>query len=269
MGAFAMGLLGISFWEYRARRISSTDEVVRGLRMRLMGTMPAPLSGRRLANLKTGEKEDPSRSRMIESIDATRTTLLHVSRAKSLRIVMVTSALKGEGKTTLSGHLGTSLARAGRRTMLIDCDFRRPSVHRLFDIPSGPGVCEVLRGEADLFDVIRPTPAGDLNVIPAGRWDSAAMQALAQDQARPLFDRLAQEYDFVIVDSAPVLQVTDTLLLAQQVDAVIFSILRNVSCMPQVHTAYGRLEGLGVQMLGAVVNGTQVNSYGYGYSGYY
>jgi Mrp family chromosome partitioning ATPase len=97
--------------------------------------------------------------------------------------------------------------------------------------------------------------------MPTGHWDSPALQALALHQARPLFDRLAREYDFIIVDSPPVLQVADTLLLSQQVDSVVFSILREVSTLPHVQAAYERLNGLGVPMLGAVVNGTQGDTY--------
>jgi capsular exopolysaccharide synthesis family protein len=270
IGAFATALIGITFWEFRSRRISSVDEVVRSLRIRLVGALPAPPSRNSLVRVgfRSSSIEEQTRHRLIESIDATRTMLLHASRERSTRIVMVTSALKGEGKTTLSGHLATSLARAGRMTLLIDCDFRRPSIQGLFDVSLEPGLSELLRGEADFVEVIRESTAKGLHVITAGRWDSLALQALALDRARPLFEHLSKDYDFIVVDSAPVLQVADTLLLSQQVDAVIFSILRDVSTVPNVQAAYERLEGLGVRILGAVVNGAQSDVYSY-YSGYY
>lgn len=91
--------------------------------------------------------------------------------------------------------------------------------------------------------------------------DALALQALALERARPLFDRFAREYDFIIIDSAPVLQVADTLPLSQQVDSVIFSILREVSTVPNVQAAYERLVGLNVPVLGAVVNGAQTDVY--------
>jgi polysaccharide biosynthesis transport protein len=271
LAAFAVGLLGVSFWEFRSRRIGSIEEVIRDVRLRLVGTLPLqPVRpGHRRSSSRVLGREASHHS-LIESIDATRTMLIHASRAASIQVVMITSAVKGEGKTTLASHLATSLARSGRKTLLIDCDFRRPSVHRLFGEPKEPGMSEVLRGDAEIDEVIRPPSAKDLNVITAGHWDPVAMQALALDGARPIFNRLAQEYDFVIIDSAPVLQVTDTLLLSQQVDAVIFSILFDVSCLPPVKAAYERLEALGVRMLGAVLNGTQHNGYysSYGYGNY-
>ncbi len=76
---------------------------------------------------------------MLESIDATRTMLVHAARTGSHRVVMITSAVGGEGKTSLASHLATSLARSGLRTLLIDADLRSPSIHRLFDLPAGRG----------------------------------------------------------------------------------------------------------------------------------
>jgi capsular exopolysaccharide synthesis family protein len=269
VGVFGLVVLAITLLEFRARRIGSLDEVVQGLGMPLVGALPAlpSKSGRSLA--RRGEA-DKWRSRLIESIDATRTMLLHASRTESIRVVMVTSALKGEGKTSLASHLATSLARAGRKTLLVDCDLRRPSLHRLFDVPMEPGVCELLRGETDDPNaVIHPTPAGELDVITAGRCDALALQMLAQDAARNVFTTLAADYDFVIVDTSPVLPVADALLLGQQVDAVLFSIMHEISCVPHVQQAYDRLSVLGVRVLGAVVNGAAGSHYGYdGYAVY-
>ncbi len=254
LAMFAFVLLGVSFWEFRARRIDSVDEVVHGLGLRLIGAVPA-LTGRegRRGNIAEVQR---LQSHLTESIDATRTMLLHASREAGVRVVMITSAEQGEGKTSLSCHLASSLARAGRRTLLVDCDLRSPVTHRLFDLPSGPGLCEVLREEATLDEVIQATPAAGLHLIPGGRCDAVAIQALTQDRFRTFFDELKTRYDFIIVDSAPVLAVADSLLVGQVVDAVLFSILRDVSRIPKVHAAYERLAVLDTRMLGAVVAGT-------------
>jgi capsular exopolysaccharide synthesis family protein len=257
-------VLGIVLWEYRARRISSVSEVVNGLGIRLVGTLPTrPERVRRLIGPGGAAHLDRSRRSLIESIDTTRTMLLHLSGTESMRVVMVTSALEGEGKTSLASHLATSLVRAGRRTLLIDCDLRRPALQRLFDVPLVPGLCELLRSEADVVEAIRATPDGSLSVITAGHCDHRALQALAQDGARLIFDLLVKEYDFLIIDSAPVLPVADSLLLSQQVDAVIFSLLHEVSCVPHVQAAYDRLSALGVRLLGAVISGTPEGAHGY------
>ncbi len=271
LGGFAFGILGISFWEYRTRRVYSTHEVVQSLGLNLVGTLPALPSNTGRALSRRGQAAlDRWHSLMVESIDATRTMLMHVARVEGLRAVMITSALKGEGKTSLSSHLATSLARAGLRTLLVDSDLRNPSAYRLYDLPPEPGLCELLRGEIALEDaiieVVGPSPLGTLSVLPAGRCDPQALSALAQDGMRNLLSTLKTQYDFVIVDSAPVLPVADTLLLGQQVDAVLFSILRDVSRVHHVHSAYDRLSRLGVRMLGAVINGESPVTYGSRYS---
>src|SRR5262249_16799456 len=179
--------------------------------------------------------------------------------------LMVTSALKGEGKTSLACHLATSLARAGRCTLLLDCDFRSPSAHHVLDAPLMPGLCELLRGEANLGDAIRPTATALLSLIPAGRCDSQAIEALAQDDLRDLFLALRERFDFIIVDSAPALLVSDSLMISQHVDAVLFSILRDVSRVPKVHAAYERLTSIGARICGAVLAGAAEEATGYDY----
>src|SRR5207237_10799694 len=116
---------------------------------------------------------------MTESVDAVRSMILHAARVDGIRTVMVTSAVAGEGKTSLSCHLACSLARAGRKTLLLDCDLRNPAAHRLFELPGEPGLCEVLRGAVPLADVIHVTPAATLCMIPAGTVDALALLALA------------------------------------------------------------------------------------------
>jgi capsular exopolysaccharide synthesis family protein len=191
---------------------------------------------------------------MVESIDSARTSLLHASRVTSHRVVMICSAVSGEGKTTLSCHMASSLARAGRRTLLIDCDLRRPSIHKMMDIPMAPGVCEILRGEVKTEDTIVAVDP-DLWVIPAGRCDLAALRALSQEPTRALFERVKAEFDFILVDSSPVLAVADSMQVCQYVDATLFSILHSVSCSPKVIAAYERLAGLEIPILGAIVTG--------------
>jgi capsular exopolysaccharide synthesis family protein len=178
---------------------------------------------------------------------------------------MITSAESGEGKTTLATHLATSLARTGLKTLVIDGDLRCPTIHRLFDLPPEPGLSELLRGEFGLDDVIAPTSVVELKVLAAGRYDQAAIRNLAQGGLGPIFTRLKEQFDFVIVDSSPLLPVADGLLIAQQADAVLFSILRDVSRKTKVFAAYQRLSKLAVPILGAVVTGTYGGAYGYGY----
>jgi capsular exopolysaccharide synthesis family protein len=237
--------LAVAWLEFRLRRIRTAEEVASGLGIRVVGAVPE--LGRSTA--AAGEHG------VVESIDAIRTMLLHDASVEAARVVMVTSAAAGEGKTTLACSLADSLARAGRKTLLIDCDLRTPAAHQLFELPLQPGFSEVLLSEIDAPDAVQATPVPGLSVMTAGQWDREVLKALAHEGTAGIFEKLKDEFDFVVVDSHPVLAATDSLLLGQHVDAVLLSILRDVSRSPRVYSACQRLATLGIRMLGAVVNG--------------
>jgi capsular exopolysaccharide synthesis family protein len=266
-GGFFLVILVVAYCEFLTRRVNTGDDVIYGLGWRLVGALPA-LPGAKRGGLRRGKDDKYWHSILTESVDATRTVLLHAARTEGVRTVMVTSAVSGEGKTSLSCHLATSLARAGRKTLLIDCDLRSPAAHRLFELPADPGMSELLRGEVEFADVIRATPANNLWLIPAGQCDAQTLQNLAQDGMGSALAHLKEQFDFIVVDSSPVLPVADALLIGQHVDVVIFSLLRDVSRIPNVYAAYQRLSSLGIRMLGAVVNGVSRGAYGYSYQDY-
>jgi capsular exopolysaccharide synthesis family protein len=257
LGMFGLVLFGVAFLEFSSRKINAADEVTQGLGLTLVGTLPR-LSARaqREAQGAATPRQIHLQSIITESVDAIRTQLLHAARSDGVQVVMVTSASGGEGKTSLSSQLAASLARAWRKTLLVDGDLRNPAAHKLFRLPLEPGFSELLRGEAGLGDVVKPTPLSRLWLLPAGHLDPHAIQALAQEDVRAIFEQMKEQYDFIIVDSCPVLPVADSLLLGQHVDAVIFAVLRDVSRLPSIQAAQQKLQGLGVRMLGAVVIGT-------------
>ena len=245
---FGLTVFGISYWEMQAGRISEATDVSQGLGVRIVGALPR-IGGR----LTRGSAQDG----LIEAIDSLRTRLMHDASADGTRIVMVTSAARQEGKTTLASQLAASLARAGRRTVLVDGDFRKPTAHHLFELPLEPGLSEVLRGEIDLDDVIRPTRAAGLWMISAGRCDVESLQELSKGGVGIWFEKLRLDFDFVVVDTGPVLSLADPLLLGQQCDAALLSVLRDVSQASRVQEAYERLESVGTHVLGTVVQGVK------------
>src|SRR5262249_32590072 len=195
---------GVGWWECRARRICTTEEVISGLGMRVVGALPAlSQPGQRL--LKEGTEQDLREHTLLESIDAIRTLLLRDADVSAMRVVMVTSAVAGEGKTTLASHLAGSLARAGRRTLLIDCDLRRPAAHQLFELPLQPGFSEALLGEVHVAEATLATPVEGLWLIPAGEWAWAGIQTLAHEEDPQLFDNVRNDYASRVLDSQPVL----------------------------------------------------------------
>jgi capsular exopolysaccharide synthesis family protein len=260
LAAFALVLFAVSFFEFRSRKISDPEEVSQGLRINVVGALPAiPERVRRPLLANDDLRGQVWNTQLNEAVDSVRTLLLHASRTEALRVIMVTSADSGEGKTSLASQLAASLARAWRKTLLIDGDLRHPATHQLFDLPPEPGFSEVLRGEVQAVDAVRATSLSRLWVLPAGTWDYHALQALAQEDVRTLIEELKQQYDFIIVDSPPVLPVADSLLLGQHVDGVLFSILRDVSRAPAVYAAQQKLQPIGIRILGAVMVGAETD----------
>jgi capsular exopolysaccharide synthesis family protein len=248
LAGFALTCVAIGYMEFRNRRLDGPEQVDEGLGIRVVGTLPA------LSAKSAIDPHHPVIAQLTDSIDSIRTILMHDS-SKQRQVVLVTSASTMEGRTTVASQLAASLARAGRRTLLVDGDLRRPALHALFDLPLEDGLCEVLRAEVDVADVIRPTHAEGLWVLTAGYCDVDAIHALATEQMQPVFDKLRAEYDFIIVDGAPVIGMSDALIFGQYSDGAVLSVRRDHSQMPKIHQAAELLRGVGIRVLGAVVNG--------------
>jgi capsular exopolysaccharide synthesis family protein len=258
LGTFFLAALGISYVEFRSRKIHSAREVMVGLNLKVLGEVPAwPQAGLdRFIGPDEGPPS-PAKPSLIEAIDGIRTLLLRAAGEQATPVVMVTSAVEGEGKTTLASNLALSVARSGRKTLFVDCDLRRPCAHQLFEQTLQPGFSELVLGEVDPGAALRPTTTEqNLWLVPAGQWDRAVVQELARNGVQDLFAQLRAGFDFIILDSHPLLPATDSLLIGQHVDGVILSVLHDVSQMPKVYAACQRLETLGISCFGAVVNGT-------------
>lgn len=265
VGGLLVTLLLVSLLEWRVRRVASVEQVISDLGMRVIGTIPMFPSRAALTTVDDGN--DSWQFELSESVNAARTMLLHAAKSQSMQVLMVTSATQGEGKTSLASQLATSMATAGMRTLVLDCDLRNPSMHKLFDVPLGPGCSEVLLQEVDVSDAVHTTGVPNLWLIPAGQCSHRVIAALAQGHPLDtLFNRLRGQFDFIVVDSCPVLPVADSLLVGQHVDGVVISVMQDVSQLPKVVNASEKLVQLSIPLLGAVVNGTTPSGHSYGYN---
>jgi capsular exopolysaccharide synthesis family protein len=148
--------------------------------------------------------------------------LTRQSKTAERRVLLVTSAARGEGKTTISGLLALVSAHVFRkRTLLIDADLRRPAVHHLFGISQRPGLYELLHDEATLERVTRTTPYPTLSIITSGHPVGPAGEAYDDDAFQALLASLRTQYDLIYVDSAPVVPVVEPLLMAEHADAIL------------------------------------------------
>jgi len=249
---FGLALAGATFYEFFSRRLNSATDVAEGLGIRVMGDLPA-LRRRRIALRARSRKA--VHGLVAESINSIRAALVRNSEPGACNVFLVTSAADQEGKTTVASQLAASLARSGRRTLLIDSDLRHPGAHLVFGLANEYGFSELLRGEVDVDDAIRPTPADHLWMITAGRCCAQAVLMLGKDALGGIFSQLESRFDFIVVDTGPVLKVADPLLLGQYVDGAILSVLRDVSQIHKVYEASERLKLAGVKVVGAVING--------------
>jgi len=254
VAAFCLTCYGIALIEFGRRRLNGPDQVDEGLGIRVLGALPSVSSRKSLG------PGNAVAAQLSESIDNVRATLMHDSTSRHRQVVLVSSPVTMEGSTTVASHLALSLTRAGRRTLLVDGDIREPSLHKLFGMPLGDGLCEVLRSELDVTDAIRATNTEGLWLLTAGLCDMDAVHALATDLPQPIFEKLREEFDFIVIDGAPVLGLSDTLSLGQYVDGVILTVLRDHSEIRKVYQAAELLKSLGIRLIGAVVNGVPIKA---------
>ncbi|MCH7752806.1 MAG: polysaccharide biosynthesis tyrosine autokinase [Planctomycetes bacterium] len=247
--AFCSTCYCVALLEFRRRRLNSPADVDEGLGIRVLGVLPS------VSSRKAMLPGSPVAAQLSESIDGIRAILMHDSTTQARQVVLVTSPASMEGCTTVASHLALSLTRAGRRTLLVDGDLREPSLHKLFGMPVEDGMCEVLRSEIDVAEAIRPTNTEGLWLMTAGQCDTDAVHALATDQLQPIFEKLRAEFDFVIIDGAPLLGLSDSISIGQHVDGAILTLLRDHSEIRKVLQSAELLKNMGIQLFGAVVNG--------------
>ena len=180
------------------------------------------------------------------------------------KIVLVTSALPQEGKTTVASALARSFAQMEWKTLLVDFDLRRPGVHSLFGVDRAPGIADILLGRAREEECLAPTDSPFLELIPAGA-PAAGPAELIQSEATPRYLRdLAARHEYVVVDAPPLTSITDSHLLAEYVDGILFVVNGRVS--PRELVVSAREQLLDKPVLGIVLNGISTpKKYGYYY----
>ena len=211
---------------------------------------------------------------IAEAYRGLRANLQYLSVRRPLRTILVTSASPEQGKTTVTANLAVAIARSGATTVALEADLRRPRLDAAFGIAGdGPGLTSVLVGTADLEDSLREvSPAtgedgtgargasGRLAFMPSGPLPPNPSELLSSAQMTKLLDRLSVTYDYVLIDSPPVLPVADALELARIVDGVVLVIRRDHSTTDEVREVRALVERLGVQLVGVIF--TDVESFG-------
>lgn len=230
---------------------------------------------------KLGATEEQRLSYLIQNpasayVDAIRTLSWSINLTfpdNPPKIVLVTSALSNEGKSTIASSLAVLQAEAGKRTLLIDADIRKPSVHKILDIDRVPGLTEFLAGNAEISDVTKDDCfLKGLNVIPAGSSPTNSPILLGSDRMKSLMHELRREYDLIIIDSSPVLVGADARMLCQMADATVAVVRWGETPRRTVRLAIRNLQSASATLAGTVlsmVNVKKYSRYSYGDSGAY
>jgi capsular exopolysaccharide synthesis family protein len=188
-----------------------------------------------------------------ESLRMLRTGIRFSSIGGSVRTILVTSAGPRVGKSMIAANLAMSLAQVNERTLLVDADLRRPTVHRIFDLPRSSGLTSALARGGHLAHVV-PNAREGLDVLPAGPLPPNPSELLSSAQMNTLFAELTISHDSVVIDAPPVLLATEAAVLASLVDGVIFVVDLQVSRRREVARALDLLDRTGARVLGTCVN---------------
>jgi capsular exopolysaccharide synthesis family protein len=212
---------------------------------------------------------DDPQSPYVEALRAMRTGVLLSRSDAPPRLILVTSSLASEGKSVTSINLAISLAQTNKKTLIVDTDLRRGTLRRRLRLQHGSGLSDLLAGQCELPEVHAIEEVPNLYVIVAGSKTPNPSELLGSEAMRRCLERWRSEYDFVVLDSAPVLPVTDTVTLNTLVDVTILLARSGLTQKPQVARSYNLLRRGGSHFVGLVLNGLAFSdkSY-YGYYGY-
>lgn len=242
--------LGLAYGaEMLDRSVRSGDDVLRMLGLPTLGVVhrfDAP-PGQALSAESPGSPEG-------ETFRALRTNLRYSHVDKPRRVVLVTSTGAEEGKSTVLANLAVSLAQSGRRTLVVDTDLRRPSLHRLFRLPNGRGLADVLAGDADLDVSIQRTHLTDLDVLTCGTRPPNPAELIESVRLQERLGELRGRYEYVLLDSPPAGGLIDASLLSSLADGVVFVVEGGRFDLRLLRASLRQLERAGARLYGVVLN---------------
>ncbi|MBN1365329.1 MAG: polysaccharide biosynthesis tyrosine autokinase [Syntrophaceae bacterium] len=264
--AVALGLLlgiGIAFLiEYLDKTVKSPEELEQLLNIPHLGSVPhfeisADNPTEQLVALHN------SLSSASESYRGIRTGIVFSTAGHKPRVILITSANVGEGKTITSANVATVMAQTGAKVLLVDADMRRPQQHRMFGENNEKGLTNILVGDEDWRSVVKDTPVQNLNYICSGPIPPNPAELVGSDSMKQAIDKFLEHYDNVIIDSPPINVVTDPLVLSKMVDAVVIVLRSGKVTKDQIKQAWKQLQNVKANVLGVVFNHVDVQKVTY------
>lgn len=275
-----LGLASAVMIERLDDSVKSPDELREQMGLVVLGTIPRirdMVTARRVRAVDAGRlvtHEDP-RSPVAEAYRSLRTNLAFARAREAMRVMVLTSPGPSDGKSTTVANLAITFAQQGQRTLIIDADLRRAVLDRLFDVPRSPGLTDVLVGQHTLLDVIHPTQVPNLSVIGSGQFPPNPAELLGSSAMRQVLADAQDQFDIVLVDTPPLLAVTDAAVLSTMVDGAVLVVRVGSTAKTAVRRALAQLQAVNGRLMGGVLNdvdfrqGAFGGTYGYYYYYYY
>jgi polysaccharide biosynthesis transport protein len=270
LALFGGGFLGIGlafFFEYLDNRIKTPDELRAHLGLPSLGMLPA-LDEKSL-NGKYPLVNHALPPKFLEAFRGVRTNVIFGSADEGSRTLLVTSTGPGEGKTVCAANLALSLAQTGQRVLLIDGDMRKPKVHEAFEVKQEPGLSNLLVGESKASECVRKSRTSGLWLLPAGKLPPNPAELLGSQRFKDFLGSLKEHFEWIVIDSPPVMAVIDSAVIAHLASGVVFVVGAEMTSRHNAKHALDQLENARAKFVGGILNKVEIEKNAYYYSQYY
>jgi capsular exopolysaccharide synthesis family protein len=266
-------LLGIGLalgFEHLDNTFKTPEDVKEHLQVPFLGMVPdfGPKSGGGRGPSVSVVLHSP-RSAVGDAYRVLRTNLIFTSADTSGRALVVTSATPAEGKTTTLAHLAAALAHNGAKVLAVDADLRRPTLHQHLGLQKTPGLSDLIVGKAQASQAIQSTRVGGLQLLACGYLPPNPAELLGSPMMKQILDALRAHYDWVLIDSPPLLAMADTPVLCSLVEGVVMVLAAEVATKPAVMRAIDQVQSVGGKVVGVLLNKVNLERNSYYYSQYY
>jgi capsular exopolysaccharide synthesis family protein len=253
VGSTSLAVFLLVIAERLRQKLNTVEDVEREVGLQVIGVIPDLPRLRRLGSAPRDYIQREPLSEFGGAFQRLRALLTLSNHRLVPRTVLVTSCTAGEGKTTVAVCLGIASISSGQKVLLVDCDFARPQVHRMLDVANDRGLTDVLKGTASVEDAIKRAAGSSLSILTIGRSPDGAIDLLNSARMEALLAELAQIFDIIILDSAPV-QVSNALILGGLAEKPIFVTRRDWTSHRKASYAIKQLQLYGADIAGVVFN---------------
>jgi capsular exopolysaccharide synthesis family protein len=257
--------------EHLDNSVKTPDDVKNGLGLPFLGMIPQVAQSAGPSSRKSRRlMSEAPQSAVAEAYRLLRTNLIFSTAKDSGRVIVISSANPSEGKTTTVANIAASLAQNGSKVLAVDADLRRPTLHQHFGLHKAPGLSDLIIGKVQPSEAIQDTRFKGLQVLPCGYVPPNPAELLGSRNMREVLEALRAHYDWVLVDSPPILAMADTpVLCGAAIDGLALVVAAESTTRPNVTRAVEQVTSVGGHILGVILNGVNIERNSYYYSQYY